>query len=47
MLDNSRIAIELKNYMSAPELEAWMRVLGYVYEKTLADVPEPEPPSGD
>ena len=41
MLDVNRIATELKNYMSAPEVEAWLRVLEYVYEKTLADVPEP------
>lgn len=41
MLDKNRIATELKNYMSAPEVEAWLRVLEYVYEKTLADVPEP------
>ena len=41
MLDKNRITTELKSYMSAPEVEALMRVLEYVYEKTLADVPEP------
>lgn len=38
MLDKNRIATELKNYMSAPEVEC---VFEYVYEKILADVPEP------
>ena len=41
MLDKAKIATELKNYLDAPQLEAFLRVLEYVYEKTLADVPEP------
>ena len=41
MLDKNRIATELKNCMSATEVDAWLRVLEYVHEKTLADVPEP------
>ncbi len=41
MLDKSHTATELKSCMSAPEVEALMRVLEYVYEKTLDDVPEP------
>ena len=41
MLDTNRIAVELKSYMSATELEAMLRVLSYVYTQTLADVPEP------
>lgn len=46
MLNTNYIAENLKIYMSAPELEAWLRVLQHVHDQTLADVPEPEPPSG-
>ena len=41
MLDKNRIATELKDYMSAPEVVSWLRVFEYVYEKILADVPKP------
>ena len=41
MLDTNYIAENLKDYMSAPELAVWLRVLAHVHDQTLADVPEP------
>lgn len=42
MLDVNRIASELKNYLDAPQLEAFLRVFEYIHTQTLADVPPPE-----
>ena len=46
MLNTNYIAENLKDYMSAPELGAWPRVLAHVHDQTLADVPDPDPPQG-
>ena len=41
MLNTNYIAENLKDSMSASELEAWLRVLAHGHDQTLADVPEP------
>lgn len=46
MLNTNYIAENLKTYMSAPELEAWLLVRAHVHDQTLADVPESDPPQG-